>query len=142
MNEKELTESGYKYIPHNILKNYTFFSIPIIRWIDACIFSLIVALLVLLTPFVIKIKIISITVIDISITTLCLHGVKNRSITELFIDILHDKKQYGKYSLQNISTIKRKKMKQQVNYDNESAYERLIRNIKTGFKEFDEKYDK
>lgn len=135
-----MEENKYRRIPFNAFQKGKVLGIDIIRWVEAFIFISIIGFILWLTPFVIKIKVITFIVIGTSIFALSLHGVKNRSITEIFIDIVVNKKNKKKYSLGSVSDERKRNIYNESKFANESNFERAINAIRTTISRFDEKY--
>lgn len=135
-----MDNNRYRRIPFNAFQKGKILGIDIIRWIEAFIFLIIIGLIIWITPFVIKIKVICLIVIGASIFALSLHGIKNRSITEIFIDIVVDKKNKRKYSLGSVSDERKRNVYDEAQFANESNFEKAIRLIRKGIRELDEKY--
>lgn len=132
----------YRKIPFNAFQKGKFLGIYIIRWIEAFMFLFLTGFLIWLTPFVVKIKIICSIVIGTALFALALHGIKNRSITEICADIIADSKNKRKYSLGSVSDDRKRNFYDEDQFGNESNFEKGIKFIKKTAREFDEKYGK
>ena len=128
-------------IPPNVIKKGTFLGIGIQNWIEAILMTVSTGLIIWSTNFVIKIKIISITVICTSLFILFIRGLKNRSVFQLLYDIIKEKKQQKKYSLGSVNNDRKYHQAQSNKFGGESLFERFLNNIKSKIKNFDAKYD-
>lgn len=130
----------YRYVPPNVIKKWHFLNLPILRWIEAAIYIFVIKTIIWNTPFVLKIKIICFVVLSAVVLAISLHGIKNRALSEVIVDIIKDNKFMGKYSLASVNDSK-KKTSSKITFDNESNFDKIMRIVKRRFKEFDEKYD-
>ena len=134
-------DNKYRYIPMNAIKKGRILKIPWKRWVEAVGFITITGILIWSSPFVPKIKTISIVVICTAIFAICIRGIKNRSITEIIRDIVTDNRTRKKYRLGSV-TDERRKNYSEATFGNESLFERSIKTIKRCIREFDQKYDR
>lgn len=138
--ERNENEKRYRFTPPNAIEKWIILGIPITRWIEGILFVILTFIIIGLTPFVQKIKIISFIIIASILFSLSLFGIKNRSIIEFLIDIIDDNSRHGKFSLFPVN--KNNKKQNVDSFRNESNAEILLRKSKEFLKEFDEKYDK
>lgn len=135
-----MEENKYRRIPFNAFLKGKVLGIDIIRWIEAFIFLFIVGFIIWITPFVLKIKVICFIVIGTSVFVLALHGIKNRSITEIFIDIMSETRNKKKYSLGSVSDDRKRNIYDEAQFGNESNFEKAINFIRKTIRNLDEKY--
>lgn len=128
-----------KEIPPNIFSTGTLFGIPVRRWIEGLLFAVIIGALCYISPFVLRIKIILIAVLCTSVFTFSLMGIKNRSITEFFYDLLLFSRSKKRYHLAS-ATDNRKENTAIVKFGTESKAELAFRIVRQKAKEFDDKY--
>lgn len=140
MKNEEMPEN-VEYIPNNVLNKGKFLGFDWIRWVEFIVLTASVCLIVWSTTLLQKIKIIICVVIGISILVVCLHGIKNRSITEFLIDASRDRTVRKKYSLASIDVNRKGFIKKQGEFGNISNMDKIIKKIKGLAKSVDEKYD-
>lgn len=128
------------YIPKNVLKRGKFFGIDYIRWIETIVIDFLVGYGMWTSPFVTKIKIICIIVLCVVLSAFFLRGIKNRSVTQLLIDIIKDNQNRKKYSLGSICDGRKYNQAKQNKFGGESQFERIVNTIKDKFSAFDKKY--
>lgn len=132
-----------KFIPQNAIKKYQFFGINYMNWVEAIAIPYLVGKGIWATTLVLKIKIICIIVICISLFILFLKGIKNRSVLTFIFDLMKDTGNHNKYKLGSVNDERRIKNTSIENqFGGMSLYERLLFNIKSKFKRFDDKYGK
>ncbi len=89
-------------IPDNILQAKRYFGFPRRNIIEAGISALIFGGIIYLIPFVTRVKIIFLVTICGSSIILNLIGVRDQSLSELFINFVNSQKNRGKYHLRSI----------------------------------------
>lgn len=124
----------------NVLTKGKLFTIDITRWVEAVIVSGSVGYGIYQIPFVTRVKWIVIIVVCVSLAVLFLHGIRNRSVFQLLLDVIKDSRYTAKYSLGSVNNERKGKQATYYKFGGESYLDRLIATIKHKFKAFDEKY--
>lgn len=133
----------YRKVPLNVMTDGKFLNIDWIRWVETLIACGLIIFIIWSTTFVIRIKVICISVICPVFIFLFLHGIKNRSVTQVIRDIIFETSHRKKYSLGSVANgAKRYKSKQQNQFGSLSVFEKLTFNVKSKFKQFDDRYGK
>ncbi len=140
MNDDEL-EKNERFIPQNALTKGKILSIDWIRWLEAAIFCIITAVIVIHTNFVTNIKAIIIIVLCIAETFLFLRGIKNRNVLQVIFEMIRSRHERKHYKLGSVNDARKESTYVQYNhFGGESAFDRLVARVKYGFKAFDAKY--
>ncbi len=123
-------------IPANVLRSRNLFGFPKRNWIEGGVEALLAGYLLNLIPFVAKVKVISILVICLSILTVNLMGIKNRSITQIVIAFFKHRRIKAVYHLGSVSNYDKHKGIQAGSPEGESAAEKVIRIVKSKASEY------
>lgn len=134
----EALPQNAKFIPENVIKKGKILNIDWIRWGEAALFTCLMAVLIWSTELTVKVKLIVVVVLGISIAAFFLHGIKNRSVTQVIADMIKDKKCRRKYSLASPDKKGRKEEKE--SFGNQSLFQRVIKAIKYYIWALDQKY--
>lgn len=127
-------------IPQNALTKGKLFHIDWIRWVESGIYCLLVSYAIIMTNFVDKIKLISICVLCISGTIFFLHGIKNRSVTQVLFEVIRSRRLRKHYRLGSVNDGRKAVAAIQNNFGGESYWDKFTRRIRYRFDEFDKKY--
>lgn len=96
------------YIPRNESMEGTLFGIEYIRWIEVLVLTVILCYPIVLINFVLRVKVIAISVIVVFLMLICFRGYKNRNLSYvLYMKIKHYRKR-KKYHLRSVKNEKRK----------------------------------
>lgn len=86
MAEKQKEEEEYSVpITQNVMNQNEVIGIPKRRWIEGIVFTFLFFMIISLIPFTSVVKNVILLVFGGGLFFLCIHGIKDRSITEIFI---------------------------------------------------------
>lgn len=139
MDENELS-ANQRRIPQNVLQKGQILHIEWVRWLESGIFCSITFCLITMTNFVNEIKIISITVLCISEVLFFLHGIKNRSVMHVLMEVIKSKYTRKHYRLGSVNDARKAVAEIQNYFGGESNFDKFTRRLRYKFGEFDRKY--
>ena len=134
----ETLPKNAKFIPENVIKKGKILNIDWIRWAEAVLFISLTGGFMWSSGFTVKVKMIVLVVLGTSIAAFFLHGIKNRSVTQVITDMIKDKKCRKKYSLASPDI--KKKSEGDESFGKQSLYQRMIKTLKYYIIKFDQRY--
>lgn len=129
-------------IPENILDSKRILGFRRKNVIEGIILAAIFAIIILQIPFVTRIKVIFIIILCSSVLGLSCVGIKDKSVSEIFIDIKYNlslPKQWHLRSIKDAKKRKKFKVSEESSYSNLSFAEKIYYTAKQKYKEFQSK---
>ena len=119
-------------IPDNIINSKRYFGFRARNIIEGIILSLVVILIIIRIPFVTRIKIIFIVILGMTTFILSCVGIKDKSVSELLIDLINYTKLSKNYSYRSINNAKKSRAnsQSQTTHANQSPAEKTVAFIK------------
>ncbi len=125
-------------IPHNAVKVNELLGVPWTRWLETAVFVLITTIIIMAIPFVPKVKIIFLVVMDISVGAVTLHGIHGRTLTSVLYYFIANRVKRVEYHLGSIYDDR--KAADAAKFAGKSGIEKLIERIKSVDSKLEERY--
>ncbi len=141
MSEKQKEDEEYcVLITQNVINQNDIIGIPRRRWIEAIVFTFLFIMIISLIPFTSVVKNVILLVFGGGLLFLCLHGIKERSITEILISEIKFQKKKRILHLAGPEFKRQKGVAAGGQNSDMSDAERLMLYVKEKINDFTDKY--